>query len=104
MACKVKALWIIMIIAGTLFLFSNSVFGEDVVVILNNSVPESVFLSTDPVAIDCVMTDFVYAENPSISDPNYLPLAGAAGLGVYERGDPWSSGYNQIDYMKINLT
>lgn len=69
----------------------------------DNNVPESLFFSTDPVAIDCVMTDFIFAENSKISDPSYLPLAGAAGLGVYEQGDPWRSGYNQIDYMRIKL-
>ena len=34
---------------------------------------------------------------------NYQPLATNTGLGVYERGDPWGSGYNLIDYHKINL-
>ena len=69
----------------------------------DNNVPESLFFSTDPVAIDCVMTDFIYAENSKIPDPSYLPLAGAAGLGIFERGDPWGSGYNQIDYMRTNI-
>ena len=29
-------------------------------------------------------------------------LAGQAGLGVYERGDPWGSGYHQISYQRID--
>ena len=30
-------------------------------------------------------------------------LAAAAGLGQFERGQPWGSGYNQINYSKIEL-
>jgi hypothetical protein len=35
---------------------------------------------------------------------DYLRLAAAAGLGVYESGDPWGSGYSHIDYVKITVT
>jgi len=73
--------------------------------------PNSLFFATDPVAIDCVMCDFLHAEGYeggvySMSD-DYLKLADAAGLGTYERGDPWQepwgSGYSQIDYRRIEL-
>ena len=64
--------------------------------------PHSMFLSADPVAIDCVMCDFLAAETRDYAD-DYLRLASNAGLGVYERGDPWGSGYSQIDYLKIEL-
>ena len=69
----------------------------------DNQVPKSLFFSTDPVAIDCVMCDFLDAEKaiPDYSD-GYLSLASHAGLGVYERGDPWGSGYNLIDYVKVD--
>ncbi len=71
-----------------------------------NKFPNSLFFSRDPVAIDCVMYDLLNAEpwyNPDEA-ADYLRLAAAAGLGVYESGDPWGSGYNLIDYVKISLT
>jgi hypothetical protein len=69
-----------------------------------NQVPNSLFFSVDPVATDCIMFDFLNAEF-TIPDAsyNYLQLACEAGLGIYERGDPWGSGYNLIDYQQINL-
>jgi len=50
------------------------------------------------------MCDFLHAEKSiwDMSD-DYLVNAAAVGLGTYERGDPWGSGYNQIDYVKIEL-
>ncbi len=70
-----------------------------------NAAPNSPFFSRDPVAIDCVMADFLRVESgetPSAND--YLRLAAEAGLGVYERGDPWGSGYSWIVYERVNLT
>jgi uncharacterized protein (DUF362 family) len=70
-----------------------------------NAAPNSLFFSRDPVAIDCVMADFLRAESgetPSADD--YLRLAAEAGLGVYERGDPWGSRYSRIVYERVNLT
>jgi hypothetical protein len=73
-----------------------------------NAAPNSLFFATDPVAIDCVMMDVLYAEpgyhpfKGSGSD-DYLKLAAAADLGVFERGDPWGSGYTKIDYQNIEL-
>jgi hypothetical protein len=69
--------------------------------------PNSLFFATDPVAIDSVMCDFLHIESYdggiySMSD-DYLKLAEAAGLGTYERGDPWGSGYTRIDYDKIEI-
>ena len=67
-----------------------------------NDTPNSMFFATDPVAIDCVMCDFLDAELgiPEGAD-DYLVLADQAGLGTFERGDPWGSGYSVIDYLKI---
>jgi len=67
-----------------------------------NHTPNSLFFATDPVAIDCVMCDFLAAEMsiPAEAD-DYLVLAEQAGLGTYERGDPWGAGYTVIDYVKI---
>ena len=69
-----------------------------------NQVPNSLLFSTDPVAIDCVMRDLLVAETtiPDKAD-DYLRLAGSAGLGTFERGNPWGSGYQRIDYQRIEL-
>ena len=67
-----------------------------------NQVPNSLFFAIDPVAADCVMFDFLDAEF-DLPDASYdfLRLADEAGLGIFERGDPWGSGYSLIDYLKI---
>jgi hypothetical protein len=70
-----------------------------------NAAPNSLFFSRDPVAIDCILSDYLRAESGEIAGADhYLRLAGAAGLGVYERGDPWGGGYHQIVYERINLS
>ena len=67
-----------------------------------NRAPNSLFFATDPVAVDSVMCDFLAAEFGVLPDAdNYLPLASQVGLGVYERGNPWGSGYSQINYSRI---
>lgn len=70
-----------------------------------NGAPNTLFFSRDPVAIECVMADILAAETTLLAETDtYLKLAGAAGLGVYERGNPWStSGYNQIDHVRVDL-
>ncbi len=54
----------------------------------NNKSPNSLFFALDPVAIDCVMYDFLDDEGgvPAQSD-DYLKLAATAGLGVFEHWD-----------------
>ncbi|MCS6839944.1 MAG: DUF362 domain-containing protein [Roseiflexus sp.] len=70
-----------------------------------NTAPNSLFFSRDPVAIDCVMADFLRTESGETPGADfYLRLASAAGLGVYERGDPWGRGYNLIVYERVNLS
>ena len=72
--------------------------------------PCSLFLSTDPVAIDCVLHDLLKEERgssqPGVSN-SYLELAASAGMGVYERGYPWQtpfgSGYDKIIYQRIQM-
>lgn len=66
--------------------------------------PNSLFFAVDPVAVDCVMCDFLDAE-AGIDDRAYehLQVAEEAGLGTYERGDPWGSGYSHIDYRYVEL-
>jgi hypothetical protein len=66
--------------------------------------PSSLLFSTDAVALDCVMCDFLHPEKAiwDMSD-DYLVYAASLGLGTYERGDPWGDGYGQIDYLKIEL-
>jgi len=67
-----------------------------------NKNPSSLFFAQDPVALDSVMYDFIDAEwdLPAGSD-YYLRLASSLGVGVFERGDPWGSGYKKIEYQKI---
>lgn len=68
----------------------------------NDQAPNSLFFATDPVAIDCVMYDFLHAEIPvRAGSDDYLKLAQTAGLGVYERSS--SHQYSQIDYLRVNL-
>jgi hypothetical protein len=68
-----------------------------------NQPPNSLFFSKDPVAIDCVMYDFLDAEGgvPSGSY-DYLELARSAGLGTF---DHWVTPqhYNLIDYRRIEV-
>lgn len=64
----------------------------------------SLFLATDPVAVDCVMADLLNAEAPLLPmSDGYLQLAERAGLGVYERGDPWGAGYSRIRYVRVEV-
>lgn len=72
----------------------------------SNKVPNSLFFAADPVAIDCVMHDFLAAELGLGLTPEsnrYLYLAGNAGLGVYESINPWTQTYTDIKYTKIEL-
>jgi hypothetical protein len=72
-----------------------------------NHASNSLFFALDAVAIDCVMLDILDAEpgyhpqRPEAED--YLRLASQAGIGIFERGNPWSSGYSQINYQKFEL-
>jgi uncharacterized Fe-S center protein len=68
-----------------------------------NLPPNSLFFSIDPVAIDCVMYDFLNQEGgvPDGSD-DYLKLADAQGLGTFEHRDG-SHQYHAIDYQKIEV-
>jgi hypothetical protein len=68
----------------------------------DHQTPNSLFFSTDPVAVDSVMYDFLAAEwTLRAGADNYLRLASEMGLGVYERGDPRGTGYQQIEYVRF---
>ena len=78
--------------------------------IFANQTPCSLFLSRDPVALDCVMHDLLKAERGASQPDNsntYLRLASQAGLGVFEHGDPlqmpYGSGYSKILYQRIEM-
>jgi hypothetical protein len=63
--------------------------------------PNSLYLSTDPVALDCVVADALAREGnvlPGAGD--YLALAERAGMGVFERA-PEPEAYTKIEYVKI---
>jgi hypothetical protein len=72
-----------------------------------NRPPSSLCFATDPVAADSVMCDILAAEPGAgvrADSDNYLRLAADAGLGVYERGNPWiAGGYQHITYRKIEV-
>lgn len=77
--------------------------------------PNSLFFAIDPVAVDCVMADFLVAEGQvsRTHTYDYLFCAVEAGLGVCEGtrdapgGDPWAlpygSGYDDIEYIRLDL-
>jgi hypothetical protein len=65
-----------------------------------NRSPNSLFFSKDPVAIDCVMYDFLGAEGGVLAkSDDYLKLAQASGLGTFEHWDA-AHQYHMIDYRK----
>jgi hypothetical protein len=77
-----------------------------------NNAPKSIFLSTDPVAIDSVLTDFIEAEriqqglgNLINGTRDYLLLAESEGLGVFDEADPWilpiGSDYKNLKYIFV---
>ncbi len=65
-----------------------------------NGAPNSVYLSADPVALDCVVGDALSAAGdiPDWAD-DYLVLAEKAGMGEYERSS--SGEYEEIEYVLI---
>jgi hypothetical protein len=77
--------------------------------------PNSLFLAADPVAVDCVMADFLVSEGviSRAHTYDYLFCAAEAGLGICEGirdnpgGDPWQlpygSGYSSIHYTRIEI-
>lgn len=73
-----------------------------------NQAPASLFFSTDPVSIDCVMADYIQAEVGLAPHTDfYLQQAAARGMGIFERGNPWlqpyGSGYSKIRYQRIEI-
>lgn len=82
-------------------------------VIFNNNAPNSLFFSTDPVAMDSVMQDIINAERsdrglPNMSDPP-LHAAANAELGIHEHGtlppgeQPPNFVYLSIDLLTVDL-
>jgi uncharacterized protein (DUF362 family) len=77
-------------------------------VTFGNQAPNSLFFSLDPVAIDCVMYDFLEAEAGVTSGADdYLMVAAQDGLGVFEHRASGVSGpeewYSLIDYVYLDL-
>lgn len=69
-----------------------------------NSAPNSLLFSRDPVAIDSVLTDLIDAETSiAVWSRDHLIYAENVGLGAFEQGDPWGSGYDKIDYVRSML-
>jgi hypothetical protein len=87
-------------------LFTGKTWGSPALMMatFGNKPPNSLFFALDPVAIDCVMYDFLDAEwHIKTGADNYLRLASQQGLGVFERGDPWGAGYATIEYRRIEV-
>jgi len=77
-------------------------------VTFSNQAPNSLFFSKDPVAMDCVMYDFLEAElGVQSGADDYLMLAAQEGLGVFEHRASGASGpeewYSLIDYVCLDL-
>lgn len=97
----------------TVLILGDGIFGASVVnavpqpwVTFGNASPNSLFFSRDPVAIDCVMADFLRAEFGLWSGTagyDYLVDAQGRGLGTYEMGAPWGDGYQRIDCRSVSL-
>ena len=68
--------------------------------------PNSFFLSTDPVAVDSVMYDFLNAEYPKpLESQLYLHRAVELGLGTHEHwNNPTDKNYSVIDFRKIDMS
>jgi hypothetical protein len=77
--------------------------------IFGGGAPNSLLFASDPVALDSVMCDILYTERVSAGNwekrvaDDYLEYAAGVGLGTYERGDPSSAGYEEIEYIKVDL-
>jgi uncharacterized protein (DUF362 family) len=66
--------------------------------------PNSLLLSRDAVAIDCVMCDLLRAEwGLDNAAYDYLMLAEQWGMGTFEKGSPWGAGYDRLAYQYVEL-
>ncbi len=87
----------------------NQTTPPDPWVTFGNQAPNSLFFSQDPVAIDCVMYDFLETEaGVTARADDYLVLAAQAGLGTFEHRaagatDP-AGWYSLIDYAYLDLS
>jgi hypothetical protein len=74
--------------------------------VLANDWPKRLFFATDPVAIDCVMYDFLNWQNPrSAQDENYIVCAANANQGVRDHwNNPTERRYSIIDLTQLNLS
>jgi len=73
---------------------------------LGTASPNSLFLSTDMVAVDAVVCAVIAAERPAaVSDwvLNHLRLAEQRGLGCFEWGDPWYPAYSKLEFVRLTL-
>lgn len=75
--------------------------------VFGNQYPQRIFLSTDPVAIDCVMYDFLQWQRQDLTaqDETYLIQASNANQGT---GDHWNNEtdkkYSVIDFVQRDMT
>lgn len=73
--------------------------------VFGNDWPKRIFFATDPVAIDCVMYDFIDWQNPrSAQHGNYLVQAAAANQGTLDHwNNPADKNYADIDFIQLDM-
>ena len=73
--------------------------------VLGNDWPKRLFFATDPVAIDCVMYDFLDWQNPRTSQhENYLRCAANANHGIRDHwNNPTEKRYSLIDFIQLDM-
>jgi hypothetical protein len=73
--------------------------------VFGNDWPKRLFFATDPVAIDCVMYDFVNWQNPRTAQHEYYLICAAnADQGMRDHwNNPSEKKYSLIDFVQIDL-
>ena len=73
--------------------------------VFGNDWPKRIFLATDPVAIDCVMYDFLdWQNNRSAQHETYLVQAANADQGIRDHwNNPTEKVYSAIDFVQLDM-
>lgn len=73
--------------------------------VLGNDWPKRLFFAGDPVAIDCVMYDFVNWQNPRAAQhENYIINAANANHGIRDHwNNPTEKRYSSIDFIQLDM-
>jgi len=73
--------------------------------VLGNDWPKRLFFAADPVAIDCVMYDFLNWQNPRTAQhENYIICAANANHGIRDHwNNPTEKRYSSIDFIQLDM-